>query len=196
MESYWALFVNNMVWIKPTVQDCQWELIWIKTTLNLDVKNLYQVSNPLRRPWECAWTCVYSSWLDSHVSMSTLVQMLAWEREADGGRETVAHRRKDGEADRQSARLTNPMAGWHEHTSLLYGLDEADEGWGSRLWWCELLAQVQHRNSWNNNTNHCYTSGTKPPKDHGGPAALTRVQLTRSSWRYRVSNVVNLWKTL
>ena len=130
---------------------------------------------------------------DSHDYMSTLVQMLAWEKEADGRKETVGHRRKDWEVDRESARQTNTMAGWHGYTSLLYGLDQADESWGSRLWWCELLAQVQHRNSWNNNANHCYTSGTRPPKDHGGAAVLTWVQLTWSSWRQSMFNVMRIY---
>lgn len=72
-------------------------------------------------------------------------------------------------------------------TSFLYGLDQADEGQGGRLWWCELLAQVRHRNSWNNNTNHCCASGTEPP--HPTPTSPLKghrralPQLTRSSWR-------------
>lgn len=74
---------------------------------------------------------------------------------------------------------------WHWYTSFLNGLDQADEGWGSCLRWCELFAQVRQRNSWNNNTNHCYTSGSKPLKDHKSAAALTGAQSTRRSWRYR-----------
>lgn len=110
-------------------------------------------------------------------------------RQMAGGRQSHVDR-KTGRRDRQQ---TNTLAGWHGHTSLLYGLDQADEGWGSRLWRCELLTQVRHRNSWNNNTNHCYTSGTKPLKGHGGTAALTRAQLTRSSWRYRACIMLGVY---
>ena len=135
--------------------------------------------------------CVCTStsiWLPNWISIRLhFLKMLAWEREADGRRETVAHRRKDGEARQQK----NVLAGWHGYTSFLYGLDQADEGWGSRLRRCELLTQVRHRNSWNNNTNHCYTSGTKPLKGHGGAPALTRAQLTGSSWRYTAC--IMLW---
>lgn len=114
--------------------------------------------------------------------MSTLMQTLAWGArsrwwEGDGRTQTEKRR-----PDRQQ---TNVLVIWHRYTSFLYGLDQADEGWGSCLRWCELLTQVRHRNSWNNNTNHCYTSGTKPLKGHRSAAALTRAQLTRSSWRYR-----------
>lgn len=119
-------------------------------------------------------------WIHMSISLHLCKHWHESKRQMAGGRETVARRRKDREA-----RQTSTLAGWHGYTSLLYGLDQADEGWGSRLWRCELLAQVRHRNSWNNNTNHCYNSGTKPLKGHRGAAALTRAQLTRSSWRCR-----------
>lgn len=101
MDSYRALFVSNMVWIKPTVQDSQcgqWEQFRLKTTLNPNVENL---SNPLQRYWVCLNIFVHfyirvTVRLEPHVYMSTLVQMLAWEQEADGGRKTVARTQKDG----------------------------------------------------------------------------------------------------
>lgn len=120
---------------------------------------------------------VYTFWKCWHES----------ERQMAGGRQSHI----DGKTGRRDRQQKNVLAGWHEYTSFLYGLDQADECWGSRLRRCELLAQVRHRNSWNNNTNHCYTSGTKPLKGHGGAAALTRAQLTGSSWRYTAC--IMLW---
>lgn len=46
MESHWALFVNNMVWIQPAVQDSQcgqWERFWLKphwTWMKIYIKSI------------------------------------------------------------------------------------------------------------------------------------------------------------
>lgn len=78
----------------------------------------------------------------------------------------------------------NILAGLYEYTSLFYGLYEADEGRGSSLWWCELLAQVRHRNSWNNNTNLSHTATLTNP-------AVKYEHLEKQSTKY----VHNMYKT-